>query len=140
MFFRIKRNNNIKVKFLALVSLLVIGIYLNVRIHGTTLERSVYSEAFGEIRVKEIEISPFSFKGLLGAGEKVYRCEFRNSPGGVLISAIALQEDSYRVQQIEITWHSARRATVSFDHAIFYEIEDGHWRKVSNPHIENESL
>ncbi len=95
------------------------------------MERSTYSDEFGEIKVKEIELRPISLNGLLGIGEKLYRCEFRKSPGGILDSAISLHEDSYKAQQIEVSWYSARKATVSFDNAIFYEMEDGIWKKTS---------
>jgi hypothetical protein len=76
---------------------------------------------------------------MLGLGEKLYRCEFRRSPGGVLESAVSLQEDSYTAQQIEVSWHSARKAIVSFDQAIFFELEDGVWEKTSKRSIEGEA-
>jgi hypothetical protein len=121
------------VKAVFLVALLMLVIFCILRMRGKILERSVYADEFAEIKVKEIQLRPFSLNGLLGIGGKLYRCEFRKSPGGILESAISLHEDSYEAQQIEVSWYSARKATVSFDGAIFYEIEDGIWKKTSNP-------
>ena len=126
-------------KAVCLVSLLMFVIFCVLRMRGKTLERSTYSDEFGEIKVKEIELHPISLNGLLGIGEKLYRCEFRKSPGGILDSAISLHEDSYKVQQVDVSWYSARKATVSFDSAIFYEIEDGIWKKTSTPFSKDKS-
>lgn len=134
-----EKPGNRTAKVFCLVALLMLVIFCILRMRGKTLERSTYSDEFGEIKIKEIELRPISLNGLLGIGEKLYRCEFRQSPGGILESAISLQEDSYKAQQIEVSWHSARKATVSFDSAIFYEIEDGIWKKTSTPYRKDNS-
>ena len=126
-------------KAVCLLALLSLLLLCALRTRGRTLEKSSYSDQFGEIRVKEIEARPLSLIGLLGLGEKLYRCEFRRSPGGVLESAVSLQEDSYNAQQIEVSWHSARKAIVSFDQAVFFELEDGVWEKISKRSIEGEA-
>lgn len=128
----LEKNGTRTVKAVCLVALLVLIFLCIYRMRGKTLEQSIYSEGFGEIKVKEIEMPPVSLKGLMGIGDKLYRCEFRRSPGGILESAISLQLESYQAQKVEVSWHSARKATVSFDGAIFYEIEEGVWKKSAN--------
>lgn len=126
-------------KAVCLVAVLMLLLLCVLRIRGRTLERSAYSSQFGEISVKEVEVTPLSFRGLLGLGSKLYRCEFRRSPRGALESAVSLGEDSYTAQQVEVVWHSARNATVSFDRAIFYKLEDGVWKKGSKGSDESET-
>jgi hypothetical protein len=131
-FGKLKQTGNRVTKAVCLAALLMLILFFILRMRGKTRVLSNYSKFFGEIKVKEVQICPISFCGLLGIGDKLYRCEFRKSPGGILESAISLHEDSYEAQQIEVSWYSAHKATVSFDSAIFYEIEDGIWKKTSN--------
>jgi hypothetical protein len=134
-FGKLEKAGNRAAKAVCLTAMLILVSFCILRMRGKTLERSAYSGEYGEIKVKEMQLRPISLNGLLGIGGKLYRCEFRKSPGGILESAISLHEDSYEPRRIEVSWYSARKATVSFDGAIFYEVEDGIWKKTSNPSI-----
>lgn len=137
-FGKLENTENRRFRPVCVVVLFVIILFCIIRVRGKTLEQSTYSDEYGEIKVKEIETRPVSLKGLFGIGEKIYRCEFRKSPGGILESAISLHEDSYEAQHVKVSWNSARKATVSFDDSIFYEIEDGVWKRSFN--LSNEKL
>ncbi len=120
-----------------LCAVLAISLLYAYRVNGRTIAQSTFSDQSGEVRVKEIGLHPQSLQGLLGVDSKLYRLEYRRDPDGQLRSAVSYQEDSYEVQQVEISWQSSSDAIVSLDDSIFYELEGGIWKRTSKAMIED---
>lgn len=84
-------------------------------------------EAF--IVVREIQLRPFSLKGLLRVNPFIYRFEYYPHANWPMLTAQTFFEESYIAKAVTVEWKTTDMAKVTVDKAIAFECVKGQWRK-----------
>lgn len=116
-----------------------IGVLVFIVFTGGLVQHQISSRVIGEaaiaaggpsIVVREIQLRPFSLKGLLRVNPLVYRLEYYQRENEPLLSAQTFLEESYVSKSVQIEWISSDVATVTFDQTIAFKCVEGWWQKI----------
>ncbi len=92
------------------------------------IESQLSDERGPRVQIRELQFDNFSFEGILGKGEKLYRMEYYRRDGEPLVACVSLMDESNFPGEFQIEWVGFRKGIVRENGVIRYTLEKEVWR------------